>query len=149
MPLQWPNQILIKKKKGTSLSLVGNLSCFTWELFTAAARAVLPIPIGVCSIFMCPNNGMSASCGIFNVRTDTDACDCTPGLSALEVDSGRKIPCRTGDSKLCQYYACIFQLDTLPTELSPPQIIAESEGRVLKSKAGSVLSSGPGIPTSV
>ena len=28
---------------------------------TAAARAALPIPASVCSIFMCPNNGMAAS----------------------------------------------------------------------------------------
>ena len=28
---------------------------------TAAARAALPIPISVCSIFVCPNNGMAAS----------------------------------------------------------------------------------------
>ena len=28
---------------------------------TAAARAALPIPISMCSIFVCPNNGMAAS----------------------------------------------------------------------------------------
>ena len=27
----------------------------------AAARAALPIPISVCSIFVCPNNGMATS----------------------------------------------------------------------------------------
>ena len=43
---------------------------------------------------------------IFNVRTDINACDCTRGCrdtveeSALKVDSGRKIPCRTGESNL-------------------------------------------------
>ena len=42
--------------------------------------------------------------GIFNLRTDVNACDCARGCadtvreSALKVDSGRKIPCRTGES---------------------------------------------------
>ena len=61
----------------TSLSLVvksGRL--------TAAARAALPIPIGVCSIITCPNNDMGwvPVLGMSNVRTDVDACDCTQGL---------------------------------------------------------------------
>ena len=39
---------------------------------------------------------------------DVNACDCTQGCtdpireSALKVDSGRKIPCRTGESNLRQ-----------------------------------------------
>ena len=43
---------------------------------------------------------------IFNGRTDVSACDCTGGCmgtvreSALKVESGRKIPCRTGESNL-------------------------------------------------
>ena len=42
--------------------------------------------------------------GVFNVRTDINGCDYTRGCtdtvkeSALKVDSGRKIPCRTGES---------------------------------------------------
>ena len=58
---------------------------------TTYVRYIIPIPISVCSIFMCQNNGMAASVGlskvylhsvfgIFNVRTDVDACDCTRGL---------------------------------------------------------------------
>ena len=45
-------------------------------------------------------------CRIFNVRTDVNAYDCTRGCkdtvgeSALKVDPGRKIPCRTGESNL-------------------------------------------------
>ena len=66
---------------------------------TAVAREALPARIGVCSIFLCPNNGMAASVWNFNVHIDVDACDCTPGLygqdtvteSALKVDSERKI----------------------------------------------------------
>ena len=40
--------------------------------------------------------------GIFNVRTEVTACDCTRDWTdtvreySLKVDSGRKIPCRTG-----------------------------------------------------
>ena len=40
---------------------------------------------------------------IFNVRTDVNACGCTRGCteieneSALKVDSGKKISCRTGN----------------------------------------------------
>ena len=46
--------------------------------------------------------------GIFNVLTDVSACDCTRECtdtvreSALKVDSGKKIPCRTGESNLRQ-----------------------------------------------
>ena len=46
--------------------------------------------------------------GISNVRTDVNACDCTRGCTdtlketTLKVDSGRKIPCRTGESNLRQ-----------------------------------------------
>ena len=49
--------------------------------------------------------------GIFDLRTDVNACDCTRGCtdtvreSALKVDSGRKIPCRTGESNLRQWRA--------------------------------------------
>ena len=45
---------------------------------------------------------------VFNVRIDVNACDRTRGCtdtvreSALRVDSGRKIPCRTGESNLRQ-----------------------------------------------
>ena len=45
---------------------------------------------------------------IFNVRTDVNACDWTGGVRtlvrecALKVDSGRKIPRRTGESNLRQ-----------------------------------------------
>ena len=45
---------------------------------------------------------------IFNVRTDVNACDWTGGVRTLvrecglKVDSGRKIPRRTGESNLRQ-----------------------------------------------
>ena len=59
--------------------------------------------------------------GIFNVRTDVNACTHTGGggggggladaarESALKVDSGRNIPCRTGDLNPPQYCALAFQ----------------------------------------
>ena len=48
----------------TLLSLAGNSGRRTRES-TADARAALPIAIGVCSIFVCPNNGITASVGDF------------------------------------------------------------------------------------
>ena len=75
-----------------------------------AARAALPIPISECSIFLCPNNGTWLPVfGNFNIGTADDVCDCTQGCTdtvkepALEADSGRKIPCRTGDSNPRRY----------------------------------------------
>ena len=62
---------------------------------TVHAGSVFPNP---------PNSGMDYR--ISNVRTDVNACDCTPGCtdivreSALKVDSERKIPCRAGESNL-------------------------------------------------
>ena len=42
---------------------------------------MLPIPISVCSIFVCPDSGMAVSAWIFfNVHMDVDACDCTWAL---------------------------------------------------------------------
>ena len=54
--------------------------------------------------------------GIFNMCRYVDSCDAhggcmdTVGQSALEVDSGRKIPCCTGDSNPHQYCAWLFSL---------------------------------------
>ena len=52
--------------------------------------------------------------GIFYVRTDVDACNCTQGAvrtpeeSALGADSGRKIPCCIGNSNLHLHYPWLF-----------------------------------------
>ena len=59
---------------------------------------------------------------IFNVRTDVNACDCTRGCtdtgreSALKVDPGRKIPCRIGESNLCQRRvgSTLYRLSYIP-----------------------------------
>ena len=71
-----------------------------------------------------PNSNMGY--GIFNMRSDVNACDCNRGLtdtvreSALKVDSGRKIPRRTGESNLRRRRAdpILYQLSYIPTPLS-------------------------------
>ena len=72
-----------------------------------------------------PNSDMDYR--IFNVRIDLYARDCTRRCtdtvkeSALKVDSGRKIPCRTGESNLPQRHAgpTLYQLSYTPL---PPQL---------------------------
>ena len=88
------------------------------------SRVALPNPPGPCLVFWCfhntPNSDMEYR--IFNVRTGFDVCDCTRGCidtvreSALKVDSGRKIPCRTGESNLRQRRAgpTLYQLSYIP-----------------------------------
>ena len=66
--------------------------------------------------------------GILNVRTDVNTCDCTRGCtdtvreSALKVDSGRKIPCRTGESNLLRQRAGSM---LKPTELHPIPVLMQ------------------------
>ena len=60
---------------------------------------------------------------IFNVLTDVNACDCTQGCtdtereSAPKVVSGKKIPCCTGESNLCQRHdsLMLYQLSCIPS----------------------------------
>ena len=60
--------------------------------------------------------------GILKVCADVNACDCTWGCtdtvreSALKVDSGRKISCRTGKSNLREQRAgpTLYQLSYIP-----------------------------------
>ena len=63
-----------------------------------------PFPT-VCAVFLCVQTKVwLPMLGIFNVRADVKACDCTRGLYGhrkrvcTEIDSGRKIPCLTGES---------------------------------------------------
>ena len=61
--------------------------------------------------------------GIFNMRTDVNACNCTRGCSetvresALNVDSLRKIPCHTKESNLHWQHAglMLYRLSYIPT----------------------------------
>ena len=46
---------------GTSLSLAENSGHLTWVRHSSCKRAALAIPVSVCSVFLCPNNGMAAS----------------------------------------------------------------------------------------
>ena len=64
--------------------------------------------------------------GIFNVCADVHACDCAWGCmntvreSALEVDTGEKIPGRTRESNLHRQRASLmlYQLSYIPTPLN-------------------------------
>ena len=63
----------------TSLFLAGNSGGFNCVIKEQQAEEhrCIPIAISVCSIFL--HNGIRLP-GIFNVRTDVYACDCTRGL---------------------------------------------------------------------
>ena len=84
-----------------------------------------------CWVFWCFHNPPNSHVDymIFNVSTDMNACDCTRGCtdtvreSALKVDSGRKIPCRNGESNL---HSAACRSDALPTEPHPRLIQTES-----------------------
>ena len=103
---------------------------FPWEYLgclprgqPAATEARYPT-YGTCWVFQCfhnpPNSDMDY--GTFHVQTNVNAWDCTCGCtdtvreSALKVDSGRKIPRRTGGSKPA---SATCRSDALPTELHP------------------------------
>ena len=72
-----------------------------------------------------PNSDMDYR--IFNVRTGVNACDCTRWCtntvreSALKVDFGRKVPCRTEESNLRQQRASptLYQLSYIPKHTRP------------------------------
>ena len=80
----------------------------------AAARAAPPIPITVCSICVPTQWYGSHFSGSFNVRkmlmhvAAHGGCTDTVRETTPEVDSGRKIPCRTGDSNPSQYCSWLF-----------------------------------------
>ena len=85
---------------------MGNSGCFPRGK-PAATESHYPT-YSACWVFQCfrnpPNSDMDY--WIFNVSTDVNACVCKRGCkdtvreSALKVDSGRKIPCRTRESNL-------------------------------------------------
>ena len=104
---------------------------FPWEIELpspgkpAATESRYP-SYGACWAFWClhnpPNSDMDY--GIFNVRTDVNACDCAWGCtdtlreSALKADSGRKIPCHTGKTNQHRGRAgpMLYQLNYIPTK---------------------------------
>ena len=81
---------------------------------------------GACWVFECFHNPSNSDMDyrIFNVRTDVNACDCarectdTVRESALKVDRGRKIPCRTGESNLRRRRVgpMLYQPSYIPTQ---------------------------------
>ena len=92
--------------------------------------------------------------GIFNVRTDVNACDCarertdTVKESALKVDPGRKIPCRTKESNLRRRRAgpMLYQLSYIPS-LEEEEEEEEEEAREEKSDQQSHLKANNKHPT--
>ena len=82
---------------------------------------------GACWVFKCFHNPSNSDMDsrIFNARTDVNACDCALGCtdtvreSALQVDSGRKISCRTGKLNLRRRRTgpMFYQLSYIPTFL--------------------------------
>ena len=108
------------------ISPMGNSGCLPRGK-PAATESRYPT-YGACWVFECfrnaPNSDMDY--GIFNAHTDVNACDCTRGCadtvseSALKVDSGRKIPCRTGESNLRLRHAgpMLNKLSCIPTHSS-------------------------------
>ena len=87
---------------------MGNFDCLSRGKPTATESRYPTY--GACWVFECfrnpPNSDMDNR--IFNVRTGVNACDCARGctntvrVSALKIDTERKIPCRTGESNLRQ-----------------------------------------------
>ena len=80
---------------------------------------------------------------IFNVCTDVNACDCTQVCrdtrreSARKVDSGRKIPCRTGESNLRQRRggSMLYQLSYIPAQCTSCPCTLKSQVQFLPSLA--------------
>ena len=103
---------------------MGNSGCFP-QGKPAVTESRYPT-CGARWVFSCFHNPPNSDMGyrIFNVRIDVNACDRTRGCtdtvreSALRVDSGRKIPCRTGESNLRQRRAgpVLYQLSYIPTK---------------------------------
>ena len=108
----------------TEISPMGNLGCFPWG--KPAVTVALPA-YGACWVFCCFHNPLKSDTDhrIFNVHTDVNGCRCTHGCTdalrefALKVDSGRKIPCRNGESHLPQRHASptLYQLSYISTSM--------------------------------
>ena len=108
------------------------LYCPLWEirvsfpvLGTVDAGAALPTPNGVCTISVCPNNGLAAVFGILTCAQMLQhtiahgGCTDTVRESAPpKVDTGRKIPRRTWHPYLSRYCAWLFtESDAVQAEL--------------------------------
>ena len=93
----------------------------------AAARAVLPIPASVCSVFTCANNGMAASVWISELHTEFAAGNCTTTWRLYDQCKRvstkswpwEKIACHVRELNLCQYCGLLFS-PTLCWVILPP-----------------------------
>ena len=89
---------------------------------TAATRAVLSIPISMCSISVSKQWYGSQCLGFLTCvqmlmhATARGGCMDTEESLPYKVDNGRKFLCHTRDSNLCQCCAVAFQLDSFQTE---------------------------------
>ena len=87
-----------------------------WKIWVAFPResqlqqshATQPLVYAGCYSITSKASNSDVDYKLFHMHTDVNACDGTRGIreSALKVDSGRKIPCRTRESNLCQQRAC-------------------------------------------
>ena len=114
---------ILQLNRPSEISPMGNSGCLLRGK-PAAAESRYPT-YGACWVFQRfrnpPNSDMDYR--IFNISTRVYACGCTRGCmdtvkaSALKVDSGRKIPCRTRESNLPQRRAgpALYQLSYIPT----------------------------------
>ena len=71
--------------------------------------------LSVCAVFSCIRQWYDCQCSVFLTSaqmlmhaTSHEGCTDTVRQSALEVDSGRKIPCLTWDTNVRQYCAWLF-----------------------------------------
>ena len=104
------------------ISPIGNSGCLPGDSQLRQSRATQPtVHVRCFSRFRnSPHSNMDYR--ILNVRTDVNVCNSTRGCTdtvrdpALKVDSGRKIPCRTGGSNLRQRRAgpTLCQLSYIP-----------------------------------
>ena len=105
---------------------MGNLGHLTWVRHSSYKSLVWAVFLRVRTMVW-----------IFNVHTDVDACHCTQGLSrqCKRIWTGiwpwEQNPLPHWGLKPCQYQAWLFQSDTLPTELSWPQVRVKDHFSVL------------------
>ena len=112
--------LLLQLHCPNGISPIGNRVVLPGESQLRQSRATQPT-YGACWVFKCfhnpPNSDMDYR--IFNVHMEANACGCTRDTvreSALKVDSGRNIPCRTGESNLRQRRAgpMFYQMSYIP-----------------------------------
>ena len=101
---------------------------------TASARAAPPVRNSAYAIFLCPNKRFGCQClGSFTCAkmlmhaTAHESCTDTVRESALKVDSGRKIPCRTEELNLPQRRAgsTLYQLSYIPAPREKAQQLCQ------------------------